>query len=145
MKRDFGKIYNNAVEYTMKNRSDEHTDQSRDRLNRRPSIVPRCTVEPQMILQATILQGPSNLISVIIQTIATLAMDPKTEVRRPATDLFDLIFNKNDDTDSNEPSNSPKSEKIERSKRLDLNSDQATQYLRRKSQFFKYSTDYWLR
>ena len=138
MKRDFGKMYNKAVEYTMKNRSEDSSNSTSDSrtANRRPSIVPRTPVEPPMILQASILQGPSNLISVIIKTIATLAMDPKTEVRRPACELFDLIFNpRHDDNDPND-SNSP---------RTDLNSDQATQYLRRKSQFFKYSAEYWLR
>ena len=134
MKRDFGKMYNKAVEYTMKNRSEDSSTTESRTANRRPSIVPRTPVEPPMILQASILQGPSNLISVIIKTIATLAMDPKTEVRRPACELFDLIFNPRHD--DNDPNDSP---------RTDLNSDQATQYLRRKSQFFKYSAEYWLR
>lgn len=102
-----------------------------------PALNSEKPIEPVDVLKKQLERFTMHPTSKIAEAIARLAMDPQIEVNRPAVSLFDRIFNPSRLMDDAPPG----SPQMGASK---VNIPTAVRH-RKKSPFFKYSAQYWLR
>ena len=117
------------------------------------TVLSQEPLEPSDVLQKVRDSFTPSPVFIIADAIATLSMDPQKEVKTPAQALFDMIFNSRlyeDQVDG--PAVIPAGPAAQANITNNVQQSSTTsppranrRMHRTKSQFFKYSLEYWLR